>query len=477
MRRAPHSQEKDGKHRHSRPACGRELGDELAKVGAEIDDPVVKLRYLRGALDQAENYSRQVQRVPLPPLRRALYRWRGLEALEPILDDEIHREAIQARTHAARRRARLWLGGAVATGLLLMPALVASVVLSVDKSRIERVPRPLAGNNLPAPRLQHRDLRKFTGDPVAEPVPDDAGVAPGSIWLVDQDDDWEVYSNGLRIETRFAVLTVPRSYRIHHKTDGLRARLHSRPAGILFHTSESDLWPLEADYGAQLRASSEALLRYVQRTQSYNYLIDRFGRVYRVIDDESRATHAGHAIWANGADVYLNLNDAFIGVAFESRWEGGHTLPITQAQLVAGRNLTNYLRQRFSIAPQMCVTHGLTSVSPRNHLIGYHLDWARGFPFAAFGLPDQYQQPLPSVALFGFGHDRAFERAMGELWPGLRAAERDLRATARARAISAAALRQERRSLYEEWMKQVRAADAALPAPAQQRQNRQTVNR
>ena len=165
---------------------------------------------------------------------------------------------------------------------------------------------------------------------------------------------------------------------------------YSKPVGILFHTSESDLWPLEADFEQQLRRGTAGLLRYVQKQQAYNYLIDRFGRVYRIVDDESRANHAGHAVWARNDEVYLDLNSAFLGVSFESRWEGGRTLPITRAQLIAGRNLTHYLRQRFAIAPEMCVTHGLTSVSPRQGLIGYHRDWARGFPFEAFGLPDLY---------------------------------------------------------------------------------------
>ena len=101
-----------------------------------------------------------------------------------------------------------------------------------------------------------------------------------------------------------------------------------------------------------------------QRIRHITIVIDRFGRVYRVVEDESRANHAGHGVWAQGDDVYLDLNSAFLGVSFESRWEGGRALPITRAQLIAGRNLTNYLRQRFPIAPEMCVTHGLTSVSP-----------------------------------------------------------------------------------------------------------------
>ena len=48
--------------------------------------------------------------------------------------------------------------------------------------------------------------------------------------------------------------------------------------------------------------------------------------------------------------VYLNLNHAFLGVSFETRWEGGQALPITQAQFATGRNLTDFLRQRYEIA-------------------------------------------------------------------------------------------------------------------------------
>jgi hypothetical protein len=135
-------------------------------------------------------------------------------------------------------------------------------------------------------------------------------------------------------------------------------------------------------------------------------------------------------------------------------------LPITRAQLIAGRNLTNYLRQRFAIAPEMCVTHGLTSVSPRQHLIGYHRDWARGFPFAAFGLPDLYAQPLPSVALFGFSYDMEFTRAIGEPWPGLSAAEQSLTEGAQQRGLTLDAFRSERRALYRHWSGQVRGGES-----------------
>ena len=287
------------------------------------------------------------------------------------------------------------------------------------------------------------------------------GLMPSTIWLADRGPDWELYSNGLRIETAHTVKGEPRRYRVHDRAGGLQKDVYTKPIGILYHTSESDLWPLEEGFEQQLRRSSAGLLRYVRKAQAYNYLIDRFGRVYRVVDDDTKAKHAGRAVWARNDEVYLDLNNAFVGVSFESRWDGGRTLPITRAQLIAGRNLTHYLRQRFAIAPEMCVTHGLTSVNATQKLIAYHRDWARGFPFDAFGLPDLYAVPTPSVALFGFGYDGHFLRAVGERWPGLVAAEQMLAEEARARSVSVGALRRERQELYLKWSRDAPASESA----------------
>jgi hypothetical protein len=246
--------------------------------------------------------------------------------------------------------------------------------------------------------------------------------------------------------------------------------VYTAPAGILFHTTESDVWPLEAAFNENLRDSSHRLLRYVSRNRLYHYLIDRFGRVYRVVEEGGKANHAGHSVWAAEGRTYLSLNNAFFGVAFETRWDGGRALPITQAQLASGRMLTEYLRQRYGIAPEMCVTHGLTSVNPRTHRIGHHLDWARGFPFAAFGLPDQYRRTTPSVAAFGFGYDEEFLRVLDEPWPGVRTAEQDLAREAAARGITVDQVRRERQDLYDRWLaEQVRddeAERAGVTTPA-----------
>lgn len=478
------------KYRGEREACGPELGRELLEISDDIDDPVVKLQFLRGAIDWQARYERRVQRVPFAPIRRALFRLHGLRALSPALAtaDVESQQIVQHRMLLARSRVCWLLAASACVGLLAMPLVMVGV-----RSQLESKPvgaaiasAPVASSPLnvvqpppvaPVTPSVAMQAPTATSSAVAEALPEDTlGQTPTTIFLADRGEDWEVYSNGLRIETAFVVQGPERRYRIANRESGLQATVYDQPVGILFHTSESDLWPLEANYEGRLRQSSTELLKYVQRSKAYNYLIDRFGRVYRVVADETRASHAGHSVWAQGDEVYLDLNAAFIGISFESRWQAtpeespeGRALPITRAQLIAGRNLTNFLRQRFAIAPEMCVTHGLTSIAPRQFLIGYHRDWATGFPFAAFGLPDQYSQPPASVTVFGFGHDDDFLRAVGKLNPGLITAERMLTTEAQSRGISLDALRQERRALYQKWRAQQRGKSAAVSqAPVQQ---------
>jgi hypothetical protein len=113
----------------------------------------------------------------------------------------------------------------------------------------------------------------------------------------------------------------------------------------------------------------------------------------------------------------------------------------------------------------MCVAHGLTSVNPKKRLIGHHLDWARGFPFEAFGLPNQYERAAPSVAVFGFGYDEKFLVVLGEPWPGVREAERALSGEASAQGRTVDEIRLERQGLYDRWVsEQARDQEASAPA-------------
>jgi hypothetical protein len=252
---------------------------------------------------------------------------------------------------------------------------------------------------------------------------------------------------------------------VFDRTTGRLSEPRSEPSGILFHTSESDIWPMEPGYNENLRDSSQRLLRYIQRKHLYNYVVDRFGRVFRVVEETSKANHAGHSVWASGDEVHLNLNHAFLGVCFETRWEGGHALPITQAQLAGGRALTAWLRHRWNVTPEMCTTHGIASVNPTKRLIGRHLDWARGFPFEAFGLPDVYATPAPSVAVFGFGYDDDFIAVMGAPWEGVSLAERELAREASRLGITVDELRRERRHLYDRWREEQALAEEEAERP------------
>ncbi len=422
---------------------GLEFTHALEAVSREITDPAAKLKFIRGTLHKYDRAGRAVRLVPVAGLRRLLYRWLSLEGIHPLLT---HNSLGGPEPMARGIRLSLIAARAVAVGLTF----VALVAVSGAARELTR-----PADAAPAPRGE-----PTTPPPVAEalaPLP--AGLAPAAIWLVEQGNGFEQLSNGLRIETTWAVSGESRRYHVFDANRGLVDEPHERPVGLLFHTTESDIWPLEAGYNEKLRDSSERLLKYLQRNRTYHYLIDRFGRVFRVVQEESKANHAGNSVWEREETVYLNLNHAFLGVSFESRWGGGQTLPITQAQLVAGRNLTDYLRQRFEIPAEMCVAHGLTSVNPRLHRIGHHMDWARGFPWAAFGLPDQYAREAPSVARFGFGYDDEFLKVLPEPWDGVRAAEQRLADDAKREGKSLEDVRRERQRTYDRWAVEQAQAD------------------
>jgi hypothetical protein len=450
---------------HSEP---EEFLHSLESVSQGIRDPVAKLRFIRTSLVRDQALDRVVRSVPMAQLRRALYRWLSLERLRHLRDTKALGDS-PMRVDVGMR-VSLAFGRAAVIGLGLILGVWAGVAayrhMRPRAEPLMAAPRRVAA---PAPAAPIVDPASSLVEPPAGTPLTTAGVAPTAIWLVEKGPQWELYSNGLRIDTALTVKGTPRAFRVFDGEGNLAPRVYNAPVGLLFHTSESDVWPLEAAYNENLRGTSQGLLRYVQKNRLYHYVIDRFGRVYRIVAEDSKANHAGNSVWASAGRVYLNLNHAFLAVSFETRWEGGKALPITQAQLAAGRNVSDYLRQRYEIAPEMCVTHGLTSVNPKKHLIGHHMDWARGFPFAVFGLPDQYQREAPSVALFGFDYDDDFLKVLDQPWPGVRTAEAALaREAARARR-DVEDVRYERQTAYDRWMERQAGDDVektGVPAAA-----------
>jgi hypothetical protein len=265
------------------------------------------------------------------------------------------------------------------------------------------------------------------------------------IWLVEKTPHYEIYSNRLQIITTYSVPNIPRKYykqlRDHHLPKEA-IQLSSAIAGIVYHASESDLVPFKPEMNTSIKKKSKRLIKYIQRKKSYNYLIDRFGRIFRIVQEDHTAFHAGRSVWTDDNAMYLDLNHSFLGICFEGKdfeEAGSTTAPNNQisnslvprirptglssfneAQLRSGKELTDWLRVKYGIPQNNCVPHALVSINPDKKLIGYHLDLSRGFPFAKFSLSNKYLSPLPSIVEFGFSYDDYFSAIFkGEIWPGI----------------------------------------------------------
>lgn len=345
---------------------------------------------------------------------RSMIEWRARRIADPV-------ERLRFLRHACafhRERKRWYRRGAafVTAGLVWLLAPVSTITKATS--------------------LWMQPPPSMSGETVVKPAHPSA-LEPSRIWLVEKKDDFEVYSNGLRIETRGWQTHSPRSYqpldRAHPESwggnDSLDVAPRSDPAGIVFHTTESDLAPFDALHNKSLKQLGQGILSYVRHNKSYHYLVDRFGRVYRVVEEASIANHAGHSVWADRKSVYVNLNQSFLGVAFEAQTrpqDGAET--INEAQLHAGRVLTDMLRGKYHIPAENCVTHAQVSVNPDNFRIGAHTDWATHFPFADMGLPDNYATPVPSMTVFGFSYDSTFVSVSeARLWKGLLLAQEEVR--------------------------------------------------
>jgi hypothetical protein len=294
--------------------------------------------------------------------------------------------------------------------------LLAAVVPLCSDARIRRQPDTLP--RLPAVRTASFD------------VP--------NVWVVETSRDFETYSNGLRIEDRLAVANKPRSFPLISRAGGQYGPRRSQPAGIVFHTTESDQAPFEATQKQRLQRIGQELLQFVRGRRAYHFVIDRFGRVHRIVVESDDANHAGNSVWADSEWTYLDLNSSFLGVAFEASMATDQP-PINQAQVHAARVLTEMLRSKYNLAAENCITHAQVSVNPDNMHVGWHADWGKDFPFREIGLPQNYELPLPSLFLFGFDYDPIYQSATGpELWRGLALAEEQLRQAAQKRHMAVA---------------------------------------
>jgi hypothetical protein len=250
------------------------------------------------------------------------------------------------------------------------------------------------------------------------------------VWLVETQPGFETYSNGLRIETRFETDGPARKYMIYDGSSAGReaVEIGSQPVGIVFHSSESLQLDFEPKQNRALQRIGENLLSYVRSRRCYNYVIDRFGRVWRIVPEAAIANHAGWSVWGSDGRLWVNLNRSFLGISFEARTGGTTGELATPAQVHSARILLEMLRARYNIRPENCVTHAQVSVTPHLHSLGNHVDWITGFPFEQLGLPVNYDIPPPAIAGFGIGFSEGYASAAAEpLRAALRRAEEELR--------------------------------------------------
>lgn len=301
------------------------------------------------------------------------------------------------------------------------------------------------------------------------PVAFSSGSSINKVWLVDQSNGFETYSNGLRIDDRYEVANETRVfYPVYQRghADADQPEWRSEPAGIVYHTTESDQAVFDAEHNANLKRIGQDVLHFLRERRCYHFMIDRFGQVYRVVRESDIAFHAGNSVWGDDQVYYVNLNSSFLGIAFETQTQRAEDLPSANAaQIHAGRVLTEMLRSKYHIAAQNCVTHAQVSVNPDNMRIGYHTDWAGNFPFLDLGLKDNYAIPPPSIYAFGFTYDSIFVHATGvRLWEGLVLADDQMRSRAIAAGVTVAQYRTGLRREYKDILKTLKAPESVKEA-------------
>ena len=362
------------------------------------------------------------------------------------------------------------------------PILLALTYQKAINTKSDRITATPLFSSLPRDNAKHSSSaivkpEKHQIEPVQVPE-----YLEDPIWLVEKTIDREFYSNRLQIITKYTMSNIPREYyRFPKNSDYMpvNSKITDKISGILFHASESDLYPFMPEMNRSILKYSKQLIKYLLRKKAYHYFIDRFGRVYRLVQEDHAAFHAGNSIWADDGEIFLNLNHAFIGICFEgkdfeeikisrqqknsnpARLKPTGISTFNEAQLRSGKELTDWLRVKYKISQHNCVPHALTSVNPDKMLIGFHLDLSRGFPFTEFGLTDKYREPLPSIVEFGFLYDSYFEKIFnGELWRGIRYSQDILQRQALNSGVSVAEYRQglhRRFSRYREWKKEMLA--------------------
>jgi N-acetylmuramoyl-L-alanine amidase len=122
---------------------------------------------------------------------------------------------------------------------------------------------------------------------------------------------------------------------------------------------------------------------------SAHYVVDEDGTVYRLVDEENRAWHAGEAFWAGATDI----NDRSIGIELVNPGHEFGYRPFPEAQMAALTELAGAIVRRHRIPPSRVLGH--SDVAPqRKRDPGELFDWAR-LARAGIGLWPQVPEQMP----------------------------------------------------------------------------------
>ncbi len=165
-----------------------------------------------------------------------------------------------------------------------------------------------------------------------------------------------------------------------------------RPNFVILHQTTNDN-----------AAKALATLTDPQRKVSAHYLIGRDGALMQLVDETSRAWHAGESWWGGSTD----LNSASIGIELDNTGEEEFAEP----QIVALLALLDDLRTRYPIPAANFLAHG--DIAP-----GRKVDPSRLFPWQrlaahGFGLWCEAPPPIPPagfdamLGLQALGYDTA----------------------------------------------------------------------
>src|SRR5215475_4978346 len=294
--------------------------------------------------------------------------------------------------------------------------------------------------------------------PPTSQEPSFSGVVGGKekVWLFGKEGEYEKWSNGCNISTKYETDNHPRAYFAIPRGSGTDGNQFSEKSdqivGILYHTPENPMFDLTPDNTTRIQNSSRELIEDVRKYKKYNYLINRIGDIYRIIRDDQAANHAGNSLWADANNYYVLLNESFMGVCFESKLDGASSLDqiLTEPQINSGRRLTDVLRAKYNIDDANCTTHGLAAVAPEEMLIARHHDWVHFFPFEAMGLSNKYKVQPPTITDYGFTYNDEIlaKKLGGKLWEGAQMAVEEFNKRAARARVSPDVLRRQLRDRY-----------------------------